>query len=209
MCTLRCYIVCALALSITGIFVPTLAAQESQPETPVADTPLPFTLGDQFFTISAGAYFPLFLVNPSDGSLPSTNQTVGGVGSLQWGIYLNEFFSVGIETSYIFSFSPNTRLLSFWPTSAKVTFAPRIGYFLIPIWLDVGINFSYFEDSTKADLLLKGGVGFYWFFDQAWAIGLRAEYWFIPQTYDNVRVPAADTRLLNSLTTSIGVIYLF
>ena len=187
---------------------PFLAAQESQPATPV-DEPPPFTIGDQFFSISAGGYFPLFLVNPADGSLPSTNQTIGGVGALQWGIYLTEFLSVGIETSYIFSFSPNTRLLSLWPTSAKITIAPRVGHFLIPIWLDVGVNFSYFQNSTKADLLLKGGVGFYWFFEQAWAIGLRTQYWFIPQFYSDVVAPAADTRLLNSMTASIGVIYLF
>ena len=195
------FLICAAIASLGAQQLPTDPSTESLTIYP------DFALGDQYFGIHVGAYIPLFLINTMDDQMADTRQTVGGTGSFQWNIYLNQLLSVGIETAYIFSFTPNQRTLSFWPTALKVSFAPLLERLLIPIHLDVGMIFSYLEESTKLDLLLKGGIGFYWFFEREWAIGLLVDYLFVPQIYTGNIAPESDSRILNSLTASIGVIY--
>ena len=166
-----------------------------------------FERGDQYLGIHLGAYFPLFLINNDTGETGNTNQSIGGAGALQWNIYLSRFISLGVETSYIFSLTQNQRTLSLWPTAIKFTFAPLIGPVMIPVYVGLGAAFSFLEESTKLDLLVKGGIGVYWFFQREWAIGLLADYIFIPQLYNGDPAPASDNRILNSVTASIGIIY--
>lgn len=166
-----------------------------------------FVLGDQYFGIAAGGYFPLFLIDPNNGSQGNPNQDIGGQVALEWNVYLNRFFSVGVETAYIFANTPNAELLSLWPIAAQISFAPRIGQFLIPVHVDVGMIFSYYDNNTKIDLLLRGGVGFYWFFNPSWGVGLDIDYYFIPQLYIGPTPPPSENRILNSLVGSVGVVY--
>jgi hypothetical protein len=49
-----------------------------------------FTLGNQALIISAGLFTPLFFQSP-EGSFSGTNLSLGGVGSLQWAAYINNF----------------------------------------------------------------------------------------------------------------------
>lgn len=168
---------------------------------------LAFSFGDQYFGIAAGGYFPLTLIDPVTGRSGSTNQDIGGQISLEWNIYLNSFFSLGAETAYIFANTPNDELLSLWPVVAQIGFAPRVGQFLIPVHFDVGIIFSYYDNSTKIDLLLRGGVGFYWFFNPSWGVGLDVDYYFVPQIYVGPTPPPSENRLLNTIVGSVGVVY--
>ena len=197
---------CVLLFGVSRVVA---AQEEGETGEQFADEVIPFDLGSQYFAIHAGVYFPLFNINTINGATPSPRQTIGGAGSIQWNIYLNSFLSLGIESSYVFTFSINDHLLSLWPTAAKISIAPRVGPFLIPVWLDVGLAISYFKASTEASLLLRAGTGFYWFFEEPWALGVRAQYWFIPQLHDGTIAPASQSRILNALTASLGVIYVF
>ena len=199
-----------IVVCVVCIFIAQYSAAQSPPEStavPTVQNITPFSLGDQYFGINAGGYFPLFLINPDINENADANQSIGGYGAFEWNIYLNEFFSIGAETAYLFSFTINRNTLSLWPTFVQFTFAPLIGQFLIPVHLDVGIVFAFLRDNVKADFALRGGVGFYWFFNPAWAVGINADYYFLPQIYDGDPAPRTDTRILNSLIASIGVIY--
>ena len=199
-----------IVVCVACIFMAQYAAAQSPPEDTIVPTlqeTAPFSLGDQYFGINAGGYFPLFLINPNANETADTNQSIGGYGGFEWNIYLNTFFSVGVETAYLFSFTVNQDTLSLWPTFVQFTFAPIVGQFLIPVHLDVGIALAFLRDSVKVDIALRGGVGFYWFFNPAWAVGINADYYFLPQIYDGDPAPGTDTRILNSLVASIGVIY--
>lgn len=193
-----------MVLGVGGAFAQEVPEPGGLPET--VNTPS-FSLGDQIFGISAGGYFPLLLINPNTGTQGSPNQDIGGQVALQWNIYLNSFLSVGVETAYIFSNTPNDRTLSVWPIAIQISFAPRIGPFLIPIHFDVGIILDFYQGATQPSLLLRGGVGVYWFFDPSWAVGLDAEYYFVPQLFAGSEPPSTENRLLNSVVASVGVIY--
>jgi len=191
------------------LFVIEIGAQEAPDGEPfpTTETVPPFILGDQYFGIHAGVYVPLFLVDPERAGIIDTKQSVGGYAAFEWNIYLNSFFTIGIETAYTFSFTANDRTVSLWPTLIQFGFAPRVGQFLIPVHIDIGLLLSYLGVSTKADLALRGGIGFYWFFDPSWAIGINADYYFLPQIYTGTLAPSTDTRLLNATIISLGVIY--
>lgn len=192
---------CVLADGAAAQTLPTDQPREAP------NAPPPFSLGDQYLGLSAGGYFPLLLIDPSTGQQGDPNQNIGGQVGLQWGVYLNAFFSVGIETAYIFSNTPNSELLSLWPTAIQFFFAPRVGQFIIPVHIDVGIILNYYRNTTWPSLLLRGGLGFYWFFDPSWGVGIDAEYYFAPQLHAGPTPPPADNRLLNSIVASFGVIY--
>ena len=198
----------ALAMTVVGGIAAQGQLVPPIEEPPIVTTSAPlFSAGDQYFSISAGGYFPLFLLDPRSGNSVDTNQNIGGQVALAWNISLNSFLTLGVETAYIFANTPNDRILSLWPTAIQFGLTPRFGSFFTPIHLDVGVIFSYFGPSTKLDLLLRGGIGAYWFFSTEWAVGIDVEYYFVPQLYDGGNVPTADNRILNSLVGSIGVIY--
>ena len=164
-----------------------------------------FELGDQLLATGLGASIPLFFAGGPQG-VTSTNLSVGGLGSLRWASYLNNSMSIGAEASGSFSFTPNGRALYLVPVTVRYTYYFRSYPLEFPVHIALGASVSRLEDATKVDPAVVAGVEGLWNYDNQWAFGLRAQYWFIPQIYVQDAL-SGDSRLGNFLSLTAIVRY--
>ncbi|MCK5250410.1 MAG: hypothetical protein KAJ98_10630, partial [Spirochaetaceae bacterium] len=98
-----------------------LGAQEEPPEddpfTPQSRTNQR-SLGEKYFAISAGVIIPLFTVLLNDNSatgdsagVVDTQLSVGGMGTLAFGVYLSPNIKVGLQLGGTFKWDINRNLL--------------------------------------------------------------------------------------------------
>lgn len=182
-----------------------LFSQENEEEIPY--TPL-YELGDQLFSISAGMMIPLFFHDPNDG-ISETNLSVGGMGALEWGAFLNNNLTVGIRLEGMFSISPLNRVLGMIPLTAKMNYFFRAYPFEFPLFLNAGINFLTTEEYLYIGPIVKAGFGGYWSFHPEWSLGIQVGYWWVPETYAQSHELAADSRFGNFLEISLSALYHF
>ena len=84
-----------MLLALFVFLCPALAlAQEAEKPAPVSV----YSLGQQSFSLSLGLFIPLFFMDFDGAILDSTNLSLGGIGSLQWGIHLDNHWLVGAES---------------------------------------------------------------------------------------------------------------
>ena len=183
-----------------------LAAQDS--DVPEEGIPVAvYSLGDQMFSINAGLFIPLFF-QAKTGEISSTNLSLGGYGSLAWGAFVGNQFSLGAEFGGAFSMSPLGRVLIHIPITFNLSYFFRLYPFDIPIHLGAGVVFTKLQDELFVGPLLKPGFSFYWNITTEWAIGLRVNYWWVPQIY--LQEDLKDhSRFGNFLETSLSGLYHF
>jgi hypothetical protein len=173
----------------------------------IDDTPtFSYGLGDQMFSIKAGLFIPLFFFG--GGGAVSTNLSLGGMGSLEWGAFLTEHLALGGELAGSFSFSPLGRTLAIIPLTAKLSYFFFKYPFEIPLHIGVGVNFTTLDDKLYVGLIIKPGATFYWNFISSWALGLNLAYWFVPQWYTKPEL-VSQNRYGNFLEISISALYHF
>lgn len=204
--------VAALMLIILFVFFGSFGLFAQTEETEPEALPM-YGLGDQMFGINLGLFIPLFFYNPVAGipdeeRVMTTNLTLGGVGSLEWGAYLTDRLSLGVELEGMFALSPLERVLIMIPITAKLSYFFRAYPFDFPIYLGAGINFAKLDEELFVGPILKPGFAAYWNINAEWAIGLRASYWWVPQIYLNEAL-RDDTRLGNFMNVSISALYHF
>ena len=168
-----------------------------------------FSLGDQMFFINGGVFIPLFFFDRSL-DVKDTNLTLGGTGSLCWQVFLTNHLSVGAELGGMFALSPNTRVLYMIPLMLKATYWIRFYPFEIPLSLGLGGNLSILEEAAHIDFIAKPGIGFYWNFNEEWAFGANATYWFVPQMYSGSgKVPSDNSMFGNFMDVTLSVLFRF
>ena len=168
-----------------------------------------YSLGDQMFFINGGVFIPLFFFNKSC-DVSKTNLTLGGTGSLCWQVFLSNHFSVGGELGGMFALSPNKRVLYMIPLTAKATYWLRFYPFEIPISLGLGGNLSILEEAAHIDFIAKPQIGFYWNFNEEWAFGANATYWFVPQIYSGSgMVESGHSMFGNFMDVTLSVLFRF
>ena len=168
-----------------------------------------FSLGDQMFFINGGVFIPLFFYDKSL-DVYDTNLTLGGSGSLCWQVFLSNHISVGGELGGMFALSPNKRVLYMIPITAKATYWFRFYPFEIPISLGLGGNLSILEEAAHIDFIAKPGIGFYWNFNEEWAFGANAVYWFVPQMYSGSgKVSSTHSMFGNFMDVTLSVLFRF
>ena len=168
-----------------------------------------YSLGDQMFFINAGLFIPLFFFDRG-GDIKDTNLTLGGNGSLSWQVFLSNHVSVGLELGGMFALSPNKRILYMVPLTAKATYWFRFYPFEIPVAIGLGGNLGILEDAAHIDFIAKPQVGFYWNFNEEWAFGLNATYWFVPQIYSGSgKVSSSHSMFGNFMDVSLSVLFRF
>ncbi len=188
---------------------PCLSAQEEEPPAEEENIDFMYSLGDQIFTIKAGLFFPLFFMSP-DLNFASTNLSMGGVGSLEWGAFVTNNISLGGEFGGMFAFSPNDRILYMMPLTFKVSYYFRKYPFEFPLFCGAGITFNSIDDSFHLDFILKPGASAIWNFNSEWAFGFNLVYWWVPQLYTgNGKVQADHTRFGNFLETTLSALFHF
>ncbi|MBQ6673572.1 MAG: hypothetical protein IJM77_02990 [Spirochaetia bacterium] len=168
-----------------------------------------FSLGDQMFFINGGVFIPLFFFDRSL-DVKDTNLTLGGTGSLCWQVFLTNHLSVGAELGGMFALSPNKRVLYMIPLMLKATYWIRFYPFEIPLSLGLGGNLSILEEAAHIDFIAKPGIGFYWNFNEEWAFGANATYWFVPQMYSGSgKVPSDNSMFGNFMDVTLSVLFRF
>ena len=168
-----------------------------------------FSLGDQMFFINGGVFIPLFFFDRS-ADVMDTNLTLGGTGSLSWQVFLSNHISVGGELGGMFALSPNKRVLYMIPLTVKATYWFRFYPFEIPISLGLGGNLSILEEAAHIDFIAKPSLGFYWNFNEEWAFGANAAYWFVPQMYSGSgKVSSSHSMFGNFMDVTLSVLFRF
>ena len=165
--------------------------------------------GDQTFIIRAGLFWPLFFMS-TNGTVSSTNLSLGGVGAIEWSGFLNSNIALGGELSGMFAFSPNDRVLYMIPITFKMTYYFRKHPFEFPVYCGAGINFTTLGDSFHADFILKPGASIIWNLNSEWAFGFNAVYWWVPQIYSGRgMVPSEHTMFGSFLETTLSAMFRF
>ena len=169
-----------------------LGAQEEPPEDD------PFTpqsrinqrsLGDKYFAISAGVIIPLFTVLLNDNSatgdsagVVDTQLSVGGMGTLAFGVYLSPNIKVGLQLGGTFKWDINRNLLYMIPITVKGSYEFHpFSRMTIPLHLALGINMTSWKEQFVVDPLIRPGFGVYFDWNVEWSFGMDFTYWFVPQ----------------------------
>ena len=194
---------CTLVAAL--IFTTPLFAQED----PIESVEL-YSLGDQTFAINAGIVTPLFFFDLNGNTSPGTeNLKIGGAGSLEWGSFLNNELSLGVEVGGYFSFTRLGRGLVIVPISGKLTYFLRSYPFEFPLHIGVGGAFTKLEEDLYFGLIIKPGASAYWNFNTQWSFGLKAEYWMLPELYFGDSPPQNQSTFANFLETNLSIFYHF
>lgn len=167
----------------------------------------PYSLGDQFFSLKAGLFIPLFFGTPSWG-VEATNLTLGGTGNIEWGAFLNGSLSLGADLSGLFAFSPLGRTLIIIPLTAKLTWWLRAGSFDFPLHMELGVNFTKLDADLYFGMIVKPGVSAYWNMNSEWSFGLNVVYWWVPQWYARADM-REYTRYGNFMNVTLSALYHF
>jgi hypothetical protein len=157
-------------------------AQEEQPAAPAAP-PSAYSLGQQTFAISLGMFFPLFFMDFNGAGIPETNLSLGGLGSLQWGIHLDNHWLVGAEVAGIFSKSLQEGIFYMLAITAKGEFIIRAFPFEFPVFLGAGMDIIKYGAQGHIDFMLKPGFSSLWKYNVNWGFGLNVVYWWVLQPW--------------------------
>jgi hypothetical protein len=161
-----------------------LAAQEGGEQEPVEQLPI-YSLGQQTLSISAGLFIPLFYQAFSGGYSDTTGLKLGGVGSLQWGVHLDNHWLVGLEVGGMFAPSRDIpeNVLYQLPITAKGAYIFHLFPFEISLFLDAGMDIVKYADQTQFNFILKPGFTPLWKYNSEWGFGLNVAWWLVFQPW--------------------------
>ena len=176
-----------LLVVLLFLYLPcSLALAQDQGEEPTEEQPFTvYTLGQQTLSLSAGLFIPLFFQS-FDWDYSKTNLGLGGVGSLQWGIHLNNNWMVGIEVGGMFSKSIQENTLFQLPITAKGSYIIHFFPFEFPIFVGTGMDVVKYTDQVHLNWIIKPGFSSIWKYNANWGFGLNVVYWWVlqPWKYD-------------------------
>ena len=164
-----------------------------------------YTLGQQTFVLNLGLFIPLFLQD-FDGAVSDTNLSLGGAGSLQWGIHLDNHWLVGVEVGGIFSKSLHASIFYMLPITVKGAYIFHAFPFEFPVFLGAGMDIVKYGPQSHIDFILKPGFSSLWKYNVTWGFGLNVVYWWVPQPWAEV---PNEGRMGNFLEVSATAQYSF
>lgn len=135
-------------LALLLFAAPIIKAQEDSLREPTV-----YSLGQQTLAISAGLFIPLFIQSFPlfKGEIAeSTNLSLGGVGSLQWGVHLGNHWLLGLEVGGVFSRSVRENFLFMLPITIKNSYIFHLFPFQFPVFLGGGLNILKLESLSPA-----------------------------------------------------------
>ncbi len=169
-----------------------------------------YGLGDQTFSINAGAVLPLFIVG-FDGTYTGgfTKLSVGASGSLRWGAFLNNETSIGADLGGMFAVTELNRTLIMLPVTGVYSYTLSFYPFELMFHVGLGVNFTKLDNDLYIGPVLKPGASFYWNYNGEWSFGLQTEYWFVPEFYFGDSVPVSHNAFGNFLGITLTTLYHF
>jgi hypothetical protein len=177
-----------ICVALVPVF--SVAAQDGGEQPPVEQLPI-YSLGQQTLSISAGLFVPLFYqaFSSGGGGYSPTGLGLGGAGSLQWGVHLDNHWLVGLEVGGMFSPSKDIPENTFYqlPITVKGAYIFHLFPFEISVYLGAGMDIVKYASGTLVDFILKPGVTPVWKFNSEWGFGLNVVYWWVPQPWSDNR----------------------
>ncbi len=146
----------------------------------------PYSQGSQTFSINAGLLIPLFIIfpNQSDTVVSFKDQlSLGGTGSLEWAAFLNNRWSLGVGLAGSFAFTPQKNTHSLIPITANLTYNYPFSSFEIPVIFGAGLAVNRVDDQVYFGSIAKLGTGIFYNVNAEWGLGLRTQYWIVPEIY--------------------------
>ena len=166
-----------------------------------------YDTGSQIFTITAGPTVPLTmttfagegntLVGPGE---KGTHTTLGGYGSITYQVFTNPYVALGGELGYQFNFAMDDKIFTSVPMMFKTTFFPVQGRFELPIGLGIGMNYISFDGMSLMTFGVTADVGFRWYFNNEWGLGIHGGISVIPELY-----ATDDKKDHNALATFVPI----
>ena len=210
----KCYYLCnmkkslaAVCLSLALIVTPGLAfSQDSD-----GATIIPYSMGDQTFSVHAGLFLPLFFHFLSGEPVETgfTHLSLGGVGGLEWGAYLDNGARLGVELGGAFAFSKLNRPLVLVPVTGVFTYEFRFFPFEVGLHAAAGINLIRLDEDLYIGAIVKPRVSAHWNYNPEWAFGLRVDYWWVPELYFGGGTLADQGGFGNFLTVTFSTLHHF
>jgi len=197
---------CLLLLTLFPVF----AQEEDSTDDYIGVTA--YSTGEQVFALNALGIIPLFNIVPfpADGesSIGSLDSVKPGIaGSLSLGFFVMDNFMIGGELGGMIAFTEN-RSLSMVPITFTAAYYFIKYPFEFPVSLDAGITLNSLDDYFKVTPIIKPGAGAYWNLNGEWAIGLKMDYWFMPELYFSDELKS-QSRIANFLQLSLSGVYHF
>ncbi len=146
----------------------------------------PYSQGSQTFSINAGFLLPLFIFFPNqeDTIVAFGDQlSMGGTGSLEWAAFLNNRWSLGVGLAGSFSFTPQGNTHSLIPITANLTYNFLFNSFEVPLIFGAGFAVNRVHDQVYFGSIAKFGTGIFYNLNAEWGLGLRTQYWIVPEIY--------------------------
>ncbi len=146
----------------------------------------PYDKGSQTFSINGGLLLPLFILFPNQSTVyvPFGSQlSLGGMGSLEWSTYINNRWSMGIGLAGSFAFTRQENTYSLIPITANLTYNVLFSSFEIPLILGAGLGVNRVDTQVYFGPLFKTGAGLFYNVNAQWSLGIRAQYWIVPEIY--------------------------
>lgn len=146
----------------------------------------PYSRGSHTFSINAGFLIPLFIIFPNhnDTIVAFKDQlSLGGTGSLEWAAFLNNRWSLGVGLAGSFAFTPQGNTHSLIPITANLTYNFLFNSFEVPVILGAGFAVNRVDEQVYFGSIAKLGTGIFYNLNAEWGLGLRTQYWVVPEIY--------------------------
>ena len=146
-----------------------------------------YGLGDSTLAMRLGIALPLFLlateeVETPDGErgnvLPVNLQGVVGSAAVNWNVYLDESFTIGVELGGGLGVDINDALWYMVPILVRGGYVISLPRMEIPISAGLGAVVMRLVDNTRVAFAVQPGAGFLWRVTPDWSFGVTTEYWF-------------------------------
>jgi len=177
-----------VVLCLACVPVLTLTAQEGDEERQ-AETLAIYSLGQQSLSISAGLFVPLFFqaFQAGGSGYTPTGLGLGGAGSLEWGVHLDNNWLVALEVGGMFAPSADIPENTFYqlPITAKGAYIFHIFPFEISVHLGAGMDIVKYAGDTQFNFILKPGFTPVWKYNSEWGFGLNVVYWLVFQPWSD------------------------
>jgi hypothetical protein len=161
------------------------AQEEEEPEEPPIESEWPdvapplYSRGDQTFSISLGAIFPIIFLG-RNGKI-TNNVKIGGTGALAYNYFLTSHIFVGAEVSGMFAPTLGENMLYIVPIGIRAGYQFVLGSFEFPLALMVGMAPQKYLEMGYFGFFMKPSASVYWRFNPSWSFGLNTGWWWVPQ----------------------------
>lgn len=135
--------------------------------------------GDSFIKMGLSVNLPL---NP-----PATKLKVGGAGTLGFYRFLNSWFALGGDFSFVYSETVGSNVYYFIPLMFRTVFQLTLDKFEIPLMVGIGGSFQNYVDRMYFGLTINPEIGCFYRFRPDWSIGGMVGAYLLPQWFEETK----------------------